>query len=81
MSTTLHKYYKKQYEGLLILVQLDPTSLTGVELIINEEGQIVRNERKFDQDIYEDLAFDEFETASPLEFHLYLKGVAGPGGK
>jgi len=73
MSSSIHKYYKKSFDGLLILVQLDPITLTGVELIVDGDGTIVKNEREFDSDIYEDLEIDEFEPASPLEFNLYLK--------
>lgn len=72
MSQLVHKYFKKSFDGLLILVQLDPINLTGVELIIGDDGKIVRNEREFDADIYEDLEVDEFKPASPLEFNLYL---------
>ena len=57
MNSTLHKYYKKHFDGLLILVQLNPMDLTGIELVINEERQIIRTERKFDEDIYEDPCF------------------------
>jgi hypothetical protein len=75
VTKSLCKYFKKSHEGLLILVQLDPARLTGVELIVDEAGQVVRTDREFDEYIYHDLAVDEFETASPLEFNLYLKGL------
>ena len=75
MTTTLHRYFKKTFDGLLVLVQLDPERLTGVELLVDENGQVVRTERVFDEDIYQDLEVDEFEAASPLEFNLYLKGL------
>ena len=61
---------------MLILVQLDPINLRGVELIVNNDGQVIRTEREFDSDIYDDLEVDEFEPASPLEFNLYLKNLA-----
>ena len=60
---------------MLILVQLDPVNLTGVELIISKDGQVIRTERTFDEDIYEDLEADEFEPGSALEFNLYLKNL------
>ena len=75
MSSTIHKYFKKSFDGLLIMVQLDPVSLTGVELIVDGDGTIVKNEREFDSDIYDDLEIDEFEPSSPLEFNLYLKNL------
>jgi hypothetical protein len=58
------------------MVQLDPVSLTGIELIVDGDGTIVKNEREFDSEIYDDLEIDEFEPASPLEFNLYLKKLA-----
>lgn len=60
---------------MLILVQLDPVNLKGVELIVSKDGQVIRTERTFDKDIYEDLEEDEFEPGSPLEFNLYLKNL------
>ena len=72
MAKSIHKYYKKSFEGLLILVQLNPINLTGVELIVDSDGTVVKNDREFDSDIYDDLEVDEFEPASPLEFNLYL---------
>lgn len=72
MSTHIHNYYKKAFDGLLILVRLDPVNLTGIELIIDEQGTMVKNQREFDEEIYHDLEADEFEPASPLEFQLYL---------
>ena len=77
MNASLCSYYKKSFEGLLILVQLDPVTLKGIELIIDEDGRMVRTDREFDEDIYLDLEEDEFEKASPLEFNLYLKGLGG----
>ena len=77
MTSTVHKYYKKSIDGLLVLVQLDPVHLKGVELQIDPHGHVLRTEREFDEDIYEDLAIDDFETASPLEFNLYLQGLSG----
>jgi len=75
LSSIVHHYYKKSFDGLLILVQLDPAELSGVELIIDPNGQIVKTDRQYDSDIYHELEEDEFETAGALEFNLYLKGL------
>lgn len=75
MSSIVHHYYKKSFDGLLILVQLDPAELTGVELIIDSNGQTVKTNRQYDSEIYDDLEEDDFVTASALEFNLYLKGL------
>ena len=58
MSRSVHKYFKKSLEELMILVQLDPINLKGVELIVSKDGQVIRTERTFDEDIYEDLEED-----------------------
>ena len=72
---TIHQYYKGKTDGLLVLVQVDPEQLTGLELVINEEGDVVKTKRKFDKTIYDDLAEDGFENSSALEFQLYLNGI------
>ncbi|MDN5211471.1 hypothetical protein QQ020_05395 [Fulvivirgaceae bacterium BMA12] len=73
----VHQYFKKELEEGIIIVQVDPTSLKGVELLISKNGGMQKNKRDFDEDIYEDLAADNFVDASPLEFNLYLKGLTG----
>ncbi|GJM28202.1 MAG: hypothetical protein DHS20C17_08370 [Cyclobacteriaceae bacterium] len=75
MSQTIHQYFKKSFDGLLILIQLDPVKLTGVELIVDENGTTVKTDREYDQEIYQDLEADDFETGSALEFNLYLKDL------
>lgn len=72
---TIHKYFKGDIDGLKVLVQVDPELLSGLELIINEEGDVVKTKRKFDKEIYDDLAEDGFVQSSALEFNLYLKGI------
>ena len=57
------------------MVQVNPDNLTGIELIVHADGRIDRTDRHFDSEIYDDLAVDDFETASSLEFNLYLKGL------
>lgn len=73
----VHQYFKKELEEGIIIIQVDPTSLKGVELLVSKNGAMQKNKRDFDEDIYEDLAADNFMEASPLEFNLYLKGLTG----
>ncbi|WOK07520.1 hypothetical protein RT717_02655 [Imperialibacter roseus] len=75
MKDIIHQYYKKELEGFKILVQVNPESFRGTELIVHANGQIEKTKRVFDKDIFEDLAADEFKEGSPLEFNLYLKGL------
>ena len=76
MADTIKQYFKKSLDEMTILVQIDPESMEGLELIVLPDGQIQKTERQFDETIYEDLEFDEFEEGKPLEFNLYLKGFA-----
>lgn len=71
----VQEYYKKEVEGVTILVQVNPVTLTGLELLIKEGKVVEKTKMEFDEDIYEDLEVDEFERASPLEFNLYLKNM------
>jgi hypothetical protein len=75
-SNIVHQYFKKEWEGSLILVQVDPVHYTGLELIVHPSGEIEKTSREFDEEIFDDLEADEFVPASPLEFNLYLKGLA-----
>jgi len=75
MSNVVHEYFKKQFDGFKVIVQLNPVDFTGVELTIPDKGNIEKRELTFDENIYEDLKVDEFEQASPIEFNLYIKGL------
>lgn len=75
MQAVVHEYFKKEFEGFKILVQVNPIDFKGVELTINEDGSIEKRKMEFDEEIFDDLAEDEFVTCSPLEFNLYLKGL------
>jgi hypothetical protein len=76
-SNIVHQYFKKEIEGDLILVQVDPIHFTGTEIIVYGTGEVEKTSRTFDSEIFLDLAADEFQPSSPLEFNLYLKGLVG----
>jgi hypothetical protein len=71
----IYQYYKKEIDSNKILVRINPSNWEGLELLISETGEIVRNKRSFDSSIYEDLEFDEFKESNALEFNLYLSGI------
>ncbi len=71
----VHEYFKKDLEGLKVLVQVNPASLAGMELVVHKDGDVEKRKLQFDEDIYDDLEADGFEQASALEFNLYLKGL------
>ena len=76
MSEAIHEYYKKELPEFKILVRVAPESLQGLELIVSVDGKMEKTKRQFDTEIFDDLAEDEFVKCSPLEFNLYLKGLA-----
>lgn len=76
MAEIIHQYFKKELPDLKILVQIDPKSWRGTELIIEKGQKIKKTKRQFDPEILEDLEADEFTSCSPLEFNIYLKGLA-----
>ena len=66
-------YYKRVFDDYTVLVQVNPESFRGMELIIHPDGKVEKTKMEFDEEIYEDLDADEFKESSPLEFNLYLK--------
>ncbi len=76
-SNIVHRYFKKEWEGSIILVRVNPIHLKGTELIVHANGVIDRRDLAFDEGIFDDLAADEFKESSPIEFQLYFSGLAG----
>lgn len=69
----VYKYFKRIFDDYQVLVAVNPIDFSGIELIIHPDTKVEKNEMQFDEDIYEDLAVDEFKESSALEFQLYLK--------
>jgi hypothetical protein len=75
-SNIVHQYFKKEFEGVTILVRVNPIHFTGIEITLLQDGNTEMRELEFDQDIFEDLKADDFRESSPLEFNLYYNGLA-----
>lgn len=73
----VQNYFKRVFEDYIVLVQVNPATYQGLELIVHPDGKVEKTKMQYDDEIFEDLAADEFETASALEFNLYLKGLGG----
>ena len=73
--SNLPQYFKRVFDDYKVLVKVNPLDFTGTELIIHPDGKVEKTDMEFDEDIFEDLAVDEFENCSPLEFNLHLQGV------
>jgi hypothetical protein len=67
------KYFKRIFEDYQVLVSVNPLDYSGTELIIHPDGRVEKTDIQFDEDIFDDLAEDEFKESSPLEFQLNLK--------
>ena len=72
----VHQYYKKVFESGKVLVKVDPIQFKGTEISVPNEGDMELRELNFDEEIFDDLKADGFETCSPLEFNLYASGLA-----
>jgi hypothetical protein len=72
----VHQYFKKEFEDVKILVKVDPIQFKGSEITIPKDGEMEIRDMKFDEQIFDDLKADGFETCSPLEFNLYESGLA-----
>jgi hypothetical protein len=75
-SNIVHQYFKKELEGLKIIVQVNPIHWKGTEITVTPDGKVESRDLEFDPEIFEDLKADGFEAASPLEFNLYQNGLA-----
>jgi len=75
-SNIVHQYFKKELEGIKILVKVNPIHWKGTEITIDEEGNAEARDLTFDAEIFEDLKADGFIESSPLEFNLYNSGLA-----
>ncbi|MCD9014481.1 hypothetical protein [Parachryseolinea silvisoli] len=73
-SNIVHEYFRKEIEGLTILVRVNPIHYTGTEITL-QDGVAEMREMEFDEEILEDLKVDGFTASSALEFNLYLNGL------
>ncbi|WP_134200547.1 hypothetical protein [uncultured Algoriphagus sp.] len=72
MGKAIAQYFKRIFDDYQVLVMVKPSDYTGTELILHPDGKVEKTEMTFDEEIFEDLAEDEFKPCSPLEFQLLL---------
>lgn len=72
MAKAITQYFKRIFDDYQVLVQVNPNDFTGIELIVHPDGKIEKTDMEFDEEIFDDLAEDEFQPCSPLEFQLIL---------
>ncbi|MCI0750727.1 MAG: hypothetical protein L0Y35_02720, partial [Flammeovirgaceae bacterium] len=51
-NNIVHQYFKKEMEGIKILVKVNPILFEGMEITISPEGKEIR-ELQFDAEIFE----------------------------
>lgn len=66
------QYFKRVFDDYQVLVKVNPTDFSGIELIVHPDGRVEKTEMAFDEEIFEDLEVDEFQPSGALEFNLYL---------
>jgi len=74
-SNIVHQYFKREFEGVTILVKVNPLTFTGTEITVDADGKTETREIEFDENIFDDLAADNFLASSPIEFNLYHSGL------
>jgi len=74
-SNIVHQYFKKELEGLKILVKVNPIHWKGTEITVDGEGHAEARDLTFDAEIFKALKADGFVESSPLEFNLYDSGI------
>lgn len=72
MAKAISQYFKRVFDDYQVLVMINPGDFTGIELIVHPDGKIEKTDIQADEEIFEDLAADEFQPCSPLEFQLTL---------
>lgn len=78
MGKAIAQYFKRIFDDYQVLVMINPSDYTGTELILHPDGKVEKTEMTFDDEIFEDLAEDEFKPCSPLEFQLLLAKTLNP---
>ncbi len=72
MAKAISQYFKRVFDDYQVLVQVNPDDFSGIELIVHPDGKIEKTDMEFDEEIFEDLAVDEFNPCGALEFQLHL---------
>jgi hypothetical protein len=75
-SNIVHQYFRKELDDAVLLVRLNPIRLVVAEITVYRESEPTFRELEVDEEIIADLQADGFTEASPLEFNLYLSGLA-----
>jgi hypothetical protein len=74
-SNIVHQYFKKDHQGVKILLKVDPIRLQAIELSIPPQGEPSVRDLEFGTDMEENILASGFEPTGPFEFNLYDAGL------
>jgi hypothetical protein len=74
-SNIVHQYFKKEGKEGKTLLKVNPIHLTGIEIIVPEQGEAESNEIELTSEFETVLSEEGFVASSPLEFNLYWSGL------
>lgn len=75
-KSIVHQYYKKETSEATVLVRIDPIHYTAIKITIPKRGERKAEEVDMNEHFAQELEAQGYAAAGPLEFHLYLNGVA-----
>lgn len=75
-SNIVHQYFKKVLPECTLLVKVNPLQLKAMEITVYRDQEPELRELEVDEGIFNDLKIDGFTEASPIEYNLYLSGLA-----
>jgi hypothetical protein len=76
-SNIVHQYFKKDRDGVKILLKVDPIRRLAIELTIPAGGDPTVRDLTFGEDMDKEIATQGFEPTGPFEFNLYDAGLLG----
>ena|GEM_PF-545865 len=77
MAKAFPQYFKRFFDDYRVLVRVNPSDFSGIELIVHPDGKIEKTEMTFYEEIFDDLAEDEFIHCNVLEFQIHFTKLKG----
>ena len=74
-SNIVHQYFKKDHNGVKILLKVDPIRLQAIELSISAQGEPSVRDLEFGADMEAKITAAGFVATGPFEFNLYDAGL------
>jgi hypothetical protein len=75
-NNIVHLYFRKEDKEGKSLLKINPIHMTGTEIVIPVEGEPGSEEFEVPVDYEKSFSAQGYEACNPLEFNLYLSGLA-----